>query len=294
MKAAKDLRLVTYGEVLWDCLPDGLFLGGAPLNVAYHAARLGASVAPASRVGRDFLGDQAVDRVRNAGLDTRLLTRHPTLLTGASIATLDESRNAQYEIVRPVAWDEIEVDGDGEQFARDADIFVYGSLAARSASNRKWLLDFLDTQSGLKLCDVNLRSPYDDIELAMELARKATVVKLNEEELYRVLGLKEVDSDIGELAIRGMENLDCEMLCVTLGGDGALLVHEGEVIRVESQEVEVADTIGAGDSFTAAFSVSLAEGRAPRECLERATRLGAYVASRNGAQPDYRVKDVFS
>lgn len=283
--------LVAFGETLWDCLPHGLFLGGAPLNVAYHAARLGAASYMASSVGRDFLGDQAFERASKSGVDTFLLKRHDYLTTGVAIASLDESGNASYDIRRPVAWDDIRLDKADIERCGEMGVLVYGTLAARSESNRKTLGELLASEVGIKICDVNLRKPYDSPQVALELASQADVLKINEDELEVLAG----KSDIGferSLELCG-EKTGVSIICVTLGGKGAVLWESGKLVRCEGKPVEVADTIGAGDSFTAAFAVSMMEGRSLPECLSRAVQLGSFVAGKSGAQPDYAPEQVF-
>lgn len=285
--------LVAFGEALWDCLPSGLFLGGAPFNVAYHAARLGAQGMPVTCVGRDFLGDQVMDRAKRAALDTRLLARHPFLPTGVSIASLSASGDASYEIREPVAWDAIEVDEGSLELVDGAGAFVYGTLAARSEKNRATLDRLLDSKASVKICDVNLRAPYDDRERAVQLASRADVVKLNEEELLILSGDTTGEGSVEEALPICQQALGVSTLCVTLGSEGALLWEDGTITREEGKRIKVADTVGAGDSFTAAFAVFAMRGLALSECLRRAARLGAFVASKSGAQPDYELKDVF-
>ncbi|MBC2605192.1 carbohydrate kinase family protein [Pelagicoccus albus] len=291
MSESKPKRLVAFGEVLWDCLPRGIFLGGAPLNLAYHAARLGAESFVASSVGRDFLGDETVKRVQAAGIDARLLKRHPRLQTGAAVAKLSGSGDASYDILRPVAWDEISLDPEDFQIAEEADAFVFGSLSARSASNRDLLNELLAKTEAVKICDVNLRSPYDDKALALELAKRADVIKVNDEELGTLSGVS------GEL-LPGIEALHeatgCGLICVTRGAEGAAVWRDGEFISRPTEKVEVADTIGAGDSFTAALGLGLLEDLALEDSLNRALKLSAFVATKDGAQPDYNPAELFA
>lgn len=293
MKRGETGPLVAFGEALWDCLPSGLYLGGAPFNVAYHATRLGAVAMPVTSVGRDFLGDQVMERAQRAGLDTRLLAQHPFLSTGVSIASLSASGDARYEIREPVAWDAIEVDEKSLKLMDGAGALVYGTLAARSEKNRATLDRLLDSKASLKICDVNLRAPYDNRERAVELASRADIVKLNEEELFVLSGDTTGEGSVEEALPICQQALGVSTLCVTLGSEGALLWQDGTITREEGKRIKVADTIGAGDSFTAAFAVFAMRGLALSECLHRAAQLGAFVASKSGAQPDYEFKDVF-
>lgn len=284
--------LVAFGETLWDCLPSGLFLGGAPLNVAYHASQLGAKSYMASSVGRDFLGDQAFERADIGGVDTALLKHHEYLTTGVAIASLDEGGNATYDIRRPVAWDDIQLTDSDVALCGKSGALVYGTLAARSESNRETLGKLLASDVGIKICDVNLREPYDCPKRAMELASQADVLKINEDELAVLAGESglELEAALDLCA----ERTGVKLICVTLGGEGAALWESGTLSRCKSKPIEVADTIGAGDSFTAAFAVSMMEGRPLQECLSRAVMLGSFVAGKSGAQPEYDPEKVFA
>lgn len=293
MRGANSETLVAFGEALWDCLPSGLFLGGAPFNVAYHAARLGANAFPATSVGRDFLGDRATDLAKSAGLDISLIHRHPFLTTGVAIAQLDELGNATYDIRRPVAWDEIELVDEQRQIIDKAGVFVYGTLAARSESNRDTLAALLKSGAKLKICDVNLRPPFVDRDRVIELATQADIVKVNEDELFVLAGDDGKDKDLEKALARCQETLKVKKICVTMGGDGAALWNDGELSREKIAKIEVADTIGAGDAFTAALAVYAMRGHDWGDCLKKAVRLGSFVASKHGAQPHYDPEDVF-
>ncbi len=291
MTESNTKTVVAFGEVLWDCLPRGLFLGGAPLNVAYHAARLGAKCYVASSVGKDFLGDEAFRRIEAAGVRTDLLKRHPSFPTGASVASLDKSGDATYEIIEKVAWDEIALGEKDSEVLASADAFVYGSLAARSASNWDLMKGLLERTLALKVCDVNLRAPYDDKERALELLKLADVVKVNDDELKVLVGSEE-----GELLtlIRALHELTgVRFICVTLGKKGAVLWRDGKFLSLPAEEVTVVDTIGAGDSFTAALCMGVLEKRRLEVILQRSLRLSGLVASKSGAQPAYQTKDLF-
>lgn len=290
MNAANTKCVVAFGEVLWDCLPSGLFLGGAPLNVAYHAARLGAESYVASSVGKDLLGDEAFRRLEAAGIGTNLLKRHPRFPTGASVASLDDAGDATYDILEEVAWDEISLGEEDAEILVKADALVYGSLAARSRMNLDLLSGLLERTQALKVCDVNLRAPYDDPELALSLARRADVIKVNDDELEILSGLSGDDLQGQVRALGRLTGVGT--ICVTLGKRGALLWRDGKFLSESAAEVETADTIGAGDSFTAALCMGILHGYDLEECLRRAVRLSAFVASKNGAQPDYEAEEV--
>ncbi len=279
--------VATFGEALWDCASEGLFLGGAPFNVAFHAARLGAKALPITCVGDDLLGDQVIDRARLAGMSVDLIKRHDILETGVAIARLDEQGNASYDIRYPSAWDEISLDSAERETVLKADALVYGSLATRSEPSRYCLERLLQSFGGSKICDVNLRPPYDDLKRALHFARLADVVKLNSEELYRLIAATPERFDLEDAIRECSLLLGVNELLVTLGAEGAIRYANEKMSRVTPRPVQVKDTIGAGDSFTAAFAVYRLKGREANVALKNAADLGAYVASSRGAQPHY-------
>jgi len=284
-----------YGETLWDNLPSGLFLGGAPLNVAYHLARLGREAILISAVGSDELGRLALERARQAGIDVSCAQIHPTLPTGLVDAAVKSSGDASYRIRECVAWDEIEATRLTVEKLRDAKALVFGTLSSRSSQSRAALQSLLRAFEGLKICDVNLRPPYDDPERALGLAAQANVVKLNEEEL-RALCPEGGEDKLLEDAVRALfDALErAGIVVVTRGAEPALLYDGDRVYRAAPRPPgPVADTIGAGDAFTAALVDSLLDKRLPQICLDRATKLGSFVASRPGAQPAYDPEAVF-
>ncbi len=274
-----------FGEILWDCLPHGMFLGGAPFNVACHLAKLGAPAAIITSVGRDFRGKEALRRAREAGVDVSAVTMHSELPTGTVSVTLDEQSNASYEFPSPVAWDEISVSDEVRAGLKGAHALVFGTLALRLQPNRDLLCELLESTSALKCLDVNLRSPYDDIERALKVASKADLVKLNEEELGRMTDLPIAVDEAG-LAMQ------CERLkvftgvgqvCVTRGAEGAFFWRNGEMFSADAPKVDVVDTIGAGDAFMAALIYGLVGGQPITEALRAACERGAMVAGQDGA-----------
>jgi fructokinase len=280
--------------VLWDCLPAGRFLGGATLNVAYHAARLGARAAVLSCVGRDEPGDAALTRLAASGIDVSHVARHARLPTGLVAVEVGAGGQPSYTIAEPAAWDEIPLSTDALAAAEHARVIVYGTLAARSAANRGVLDRLLTVTGPWKVLDVNLRPPFDDLERALGLARRADIVKVNDAELARVSGVA-VDAAAGFPALRPAiaalaARIGPRTICVTCGERGAALWRDGELCSAPAPRVTVADTVGAGDAFTAALVLSLLADGSPagiRAALARACGLGALVASLPGAQPEY-------
>jgi fructokinase len=292
--------VVCFGEVLWDLLPQGRFLGGAPLNVAYHLRRLGRSPQLVSAVGDDARGAEALALIARAGLGTETISRHPTLPTGTVSVRLDAQGQASYEIHRPVAWDAITATPDA-MIAASVDggrpaAVVFGSLALRGVANREVLRAWLRGTGALKICDLNLRPPFDAVAELAEFIHGCALLKVNADEA-RVLSPADLKAASAERhAAYLAAKYACRTVCVTLGADGALLWREGEIYRAASPPVIVRDTIGAGDAFTAALLDGwLCSGERAdwAALLARACALGAFVAGRDGAQPEYTPADVW-
>ncbi|MFL6596133.1 MAG: carbohydrate kinase family protein [Chthoniobacterales bacterium] len=285
-----------FGEILWDCLPSGKHAGGAPFNVTAHLAQIGVTSALISCIGQDPLGDEILQVARDKKVNTDFVTRARIgLQTGTVLVTLDENRNATYELVQPAAWDEIRVPAEALEAVSRARAFIYGSLAGRSPYNLDQLAKLLEVKGPIKFFDVNLRPPFADPKLVVELAKRADVLKLNDLEVGQLAhwiqtGEAAPDTPRDDAAIAR----DCEILaqatntsrvCVTRAENGAALWDNGQLTTAPAPHVEVRDTVGAGDAFMAGLMVGLTKGTEPHKVLEDACRLGAYVASHYGASP---------
>lgn len=295
--------ILCFGEILWDCLPHGLFLGGAPFNVAYHLKQLGHEPLMLSSVGDDWLGTQTLKRIRSRGLSDKLVQVHHELPTGTVDVAIDSAGNASYEFADPAAWDRLPDTEAVLESAQKCQALVFGSLALRHKENRALLYKLLAQRHWLSVFDVNLRPPYDDIPLALELAQHADVLKLNASELLRLTNHAPVpDVDKDETLIREKLTIleaetGCRNICVTRGSYGAFSLREGHLTSASAPTVTVRDTIGAGDAFTAAFVSGLlspVEAHEQDALLKRACVLGAFVASQDGAQPQYDHQKVFA
>jgi fructokinase len=283
--------ILCVGEILWDALPDGLFLGGAPFNVACHLRGLGADVAFVSRVGNDLLGDEALRRLRARGLTDDLMQVDDTLPTGFVRVDLDAPDDPDYEIVEPAAWDAIARPDALQRRAEQAAALVFGSLAQRAASSRTTIQALCRTDA-MGVFDINLRPPYIDRPVIERSLRAADVVKMNREELGRLRGWFDLPAG-PEAAMDALGGrFDCTTVCVTCGGDGARLWTEGRTWHHPGHAATVVDAVGAGDAFLAALLSGLLRGEDGAALLDLANRLGAYVASHAGAIPDYAVDDL--
>jgi fructokinase len=280
-------EILCVGELLWDSLPAGLFLGGAPFNVAGHLHTLGVPVALVSRVGLDRLGAEALQRLARHGIDTDLVQLDPVLPTGFVSVAVDGDGVPAYDIVAPAAWDAIELrDGMLDRAARAAAI-VFGSLAQRAAASRD-TIERLYAVDVPKVFDVNLRPPYDDADVVGRSLPHADIVKLNEYELDQMAGWFDLPAGLHECTTALADRFGCRTICVTRGGAGAAMLHAGRWTEHPGFRVEVKDTVGAGDAFLAALLAGLLAGHDDEVTLRHANLLGAYVATQLGAIPVYR------
>ena len=278
-------EVVCVGELLWDSLPEGLFLGGAPFNVAAHLAALGVPTAIATRVGSDRLGEEAARRAGEAGVDTTLVQRDPTLPTGFVRVEIAAGGHARYEILAPAAWDAFSAREEVVGRCFEARMLVFGTLAQRDARSRQAILRLCDLPL-IRVLDVNLRPPHDDLGIVEQSLRRAEVVKCNEEELRRICGHVGESGDGLETAARRLaQRFGCETVCVTRGPHGAAMLRAGTWTEHPGFAVQLADPVGAGDAFLAALLRALLDDQPPEVMLERANLLGAFVASRRGAIP---------
>lgn len=277
------------GEVLWDVLPGGEFLGGAPLNVAVHLARLGAPVRLVSRLGRDARGAAARARIVALGLDPALVQEDGTRPTGTAEARLDPAGTASYRFPAPAAWDAIEA-GEAELAATHGATVVFGTLAQRAAASAAAIGRLLAV-ARWRVLDANLRPPHDSAEVALRSLARADFVKLNEHEVAAFAGWLGIAPSAAALQVCLRTRFGIQSLCVTEGERGARLWHGESYVAMPAVPTRVADTVGAGDAFLAMLLAALGANRPAEEAMARAARLAAFVASRPGATPDYRAAD---
>ncbi len=280
-----------FGEILWDCLPRGLFLGGAPANAGYHLAQQGLRVLPVSAVGRDFLGDEALRRIGGwGGVDTRFIARPARRPTGTVRAEIDRGGVATYRFAGDVAWDRIPVTAELENLTPAPAAVVYGTLALRETPNRRALASlFAQWPEALRVVDLNFREPFATREAVSFALRFAQFVKLNEDELATLMGRR---ARTPEALRRSTDSFarrhDIDRVCVTAGARGAGLWWRGEWHWEPGREVRVRDTVGAGDAFLGGLlGALLGRGAKPASALASACRMGEFVASRDGATPPY-------
>jgi len=278
--------VVCFGETLWDILPGAKLPGGAPMNVAYHLNKLGKNPAVISRIGCDELGKELIQIVESRNINTQFLQFDKKNATGKVYAELRENNEVHYEIVKPVAWDFIQWQDDFFQLVEQATYFVFGSLVTRNKTSATTLFKCLEAAQK-KVLDINLRPPHFNKKIVEALLIKADILKLNLAELHLITGwFNDYESDEDRISLL-KEKFGLETVIVTKGGDGAILNIGAQCYHHPGYVVQVADTVGSGDAFLAGTISKLIDRAPPEEILDFASKLGAFIASRNGACPHY-------
>lgn len=280
--------IVGMGEALWDVLPEGKKIGGAPANFAYHVSQFGFDSRVVSAVGNDELGDEILEIFREKQLKHQLeRVNYPT---GTVQVTLDNGGVPCYDIKEGVAWDNIPFTDDLKRLALSTRAVCFGSLAQRDEVSRATINRFLDTmpdmEGQLKIFDINLRQNFYTKEILRESFWKCNVLKINDEELIiisRMFGYPGIDLQDKCWILLAKYNL--KMLILTCGTNGSYVFTPGTVSFQETPKVPVADTVGAGDSFTAAFCSSVLKGKSIPEAHRLAVEVSAYVCTQSGAMP---------
>ena len=278
-------KVVGLGEVLWDYLPERTSLGGAPANFAYITTLMGDQGIVASRVGEDSLGIEALRRMEELGLDIDHVQTDRQRPTGTVKVEVDGKGTARYEIAQPVAWDALQWTADWQHLAERADAVCFGSLAQRSDESGATIRHFLSATSPrtVKIFDVNLRQSYYSQEVLTESMRLADIVKLNDEELPKIMSLNKVshkdELSSAEWLIR---THDLNLVCITRGGRGSLLVRGGDSSEHPGFRVHVADTVGSGDAFTAGLVHEYLHGASLGLMNEVANLVGSMGGERSG------------
>lgn len=280
--------IVGMGEALWDVLPEGKKLGGAPANFAYHMSQFGYDSVVVSAVGDDKLGNEILDNLAAKHLQHKIeKVPYPT---GVVQVTLDDAGVPCYEIKENVAWDNIPFTSALEELAQHTQAVCFGSLAQRSVVSRETINRFLDAmprkEGQYKIFDINLRQEFYNKEILDESFNKCNILKINDEELItisRLFGFPGIDLQDKCWILLAKYNL--KMLILTCGINGSYVFTPGEVSFVETPKVEVADTVGAGDSFTAAFIAAVLAGKSVAHAHRLAVDVSAYICTQNGAMP---------
>ncbi|UOE46833.1 carbohydrate kinase [Mucilaginibacter sp. SMC90] len=284
-------QAICYGEILWDVLPDGPQPGGAPLNVAYHLNKLGVNTGIISKVGEDISGYQLVRLIEKWGIGKSLLQHDDEYDTSEVRVVLNEQNDASYEILYPVAWDFINKNDKTADEVKAASFLVYGSLSSRNQTSRDTLSDLLENEV-TKVLDINMREPYVKKDILKELLHKADVAKFNLSELKRCNALFGSHFTLEQDQVNFLqETFSIPEIVVTKGEAGASYYSRSGYYHAACPKVKVADTIGSGDAFLAAFIAGLHNHYTPQEVISNAAAMGAFVASKKGGCPEYQIPD---
>ena len=281
--------IVGMGEALWDVLPDGKKIGGAPANFAYHISQFGLNSCIVSAIGDDKLGDEILSNFDQKKLNYQI-ERVP-YRTGTVQVVLDEAGVPCYDIKEGVAWDNIPFTPALEKLARRTRAVCFGSLAQRSFVSRETINRFLDTmpdgEGQYKIFDINLRQGFYTKDIVCNSMQKCNILKINDEELVALSRMFEWPGiDLEDKCWILLAKFNLRMLILTCGINGSYVFTPGEISFVETPKVDVADTVGAGDSFTAAFVASILKGKSVPDAHRIAVRVSAFVCTQNGAMPE--------
>ena len=282
------MKILSIGEVLWDMLPSGRKVGGAPANFAFHCLQFGADVRLLSRVGNDDLGRELIEFYRSLDLSTEFVETDSTAPTGTVEVELSAAGQPKYTIRENVAWDKIEATDAAIRFAQTADAVCFGSLAARSGAALRTIQVLVSNTkpSALRVLDLNLRDPFVAPNVIRTMLSLANILKLNDDELARIAAMFGVSgSTAKQHADWFINEYGLTMLLLTCGSHGSRIFYEGKEHFCESRKIEVVDTVGAGDAFTAVVVVGLLSDWSMEKIHERASEVASFVCTQSGATP---------
>lgn len=286
MQIKKQPIVVGIGELLWDVFPDGKKAGGAPINFVYHATQLGAKGYAVSAVGNDDLGREILSRLKQSGING--IIEHVDYPTGKVLITL-QNGIPEYEIVQNAAWDHLPCSAKAVQILQQADAVCFGTLALRNSDSREHILQMLSCvpDTAVKLYDINLRQHYYSSELIETLLKRANVFKINIDEMAVIRPLFNLNGTDEEVCRALMRRYNLKYVIFTAGEKFSTVYTPDETSYFETPAVKVADTVGAGDSFSAAFVYSLLTGKSLQQAHQTAIKVSAFVCTREGAWPKY-------
>jgi len=287
MPAMANPRIVAVGEVLWDLLPAGRVMGGAPANFICHARSLGADAALISRVGRDELGSEILERFAARGLPVETVQVDPSAPTGTVQVDVDAAGQPRFTIAEAVAWDRIEADEPARRAASGADAFCFGSLVQRTEPARRAVAELLACvrPDALRVCDINLRPPFHTRAVIESSLAAANMLKLNDQELPVLAGMFALSGDVRRQLAALADRFALKAVALTRGSQGSLLLADGKWSEHAGVRVTVRDAVGAGDAFTAAWVVGLLRGTDLDAVNARANEVAGYVCTQAGATP---------
>lgn len=276
------MKILAFGEILWDIYPDSRHIGGAVMNFSVHAARLGADICFASAVGNDKEGSDALHILEDFGLSNHCIAVHDKYETGKCLITLDECGIPSYKLLTNTAFDHIPLP-EG-----DFDVFCFGTLTQRSEDNIHTITKLLTRPYSEIFVDINIRPPFNSEKAVNLCLENATILKASDEDLKYISS----EQDLQKAAFEIMQkHSNLKLIIVTLGENGAFVFDGNHYIHTSAVKTAVSSTVGAGDSFSAAFLVKYLNGTDISSCLDTAARLSSFVVSRQEAVPDYNGRD---
>lgn len=285
-------RVVSFGEILWDKLPSGKVPGGAPLNFAYRLNSFQNSLSIISKVGDDPLGKGLTEFLNKNGLDTEHIQISKIYKTGEVNVSIDKNGIADYDILNPVAWDDISLNLKNIELTKNSSVFVFGSLICRNMTSRRTLKELLKI-APFKLFDINLRSPYYNMNLIEELMLSSDFIKFNYEEIEEISTIYINKKATLENMIETIsEKTKTKNICVTMGEKGACYYTNNSFYYQDGFKINVLDTVGAGDSFLATLVEGILNKTKPQEILKKACAVAALVASKEGATPTVSMTEI--
>ena len=285
-------RVVSFGEILWDKLPSGKVPGGAPLNFAYRLNSFQNSLSIISKVGDDSSGKMLTDFLNKKGLDTEHIQISKIYKTGEVNVSIDKNGIADYDILNPVAWDDISLNLKNKELTKNSSVFVFGSLICRNIISRRTLKELLKI-APFKLFDINLRSPYYNMNLIEELMLSSDFIKFNYEEIEEISTIYINKKATLENMIETIsEKTKTKNICVTMGEKGACYYTNNSFYYQDGFKINVLDTVGAGDSFLATLVEGILNKTKPQEILKKACAVAALVASKEGATPAVSMTEI--
>ncbi len=285
-------KVVSFGEVLWDKLPSEKVPGGAPLNFGYRLNSFEKSISIISKVGDDALGKKLTEFLNKNGLDTEHLQISKIYKTGEVNVSIDKNGIADYDILNPVAWDDISLNSKNIDLTKNSSIFVFGSLICRNVTSRETLKKLLKI-APFKLFDVNLRFPYYDLNLIKELMMCSDFIKFNHEEITEISLIYNKKKTSLENMIKTIsEKTKTYDICVTMGEKGACYYTNNTFYFQDGFKINVSDTVGAGDSFLATLVEGILNKTKPQQILKKACAVAALVASKRGATTKVSLTEI--
>ena len=285
-------RVVSFGEILWDKLPSGKVPGGAPLNFAYRLNSFENSLSIISKVGDDSLGKGLTEFLNKNGLDTEHIQISKIYKTGEVNVSIDKNGIADYDILNPVAWDDISLNLKNIELTKNSSVFVFGSLICRNMTSRRTLKELLKI-APFKLFDINLRPPYYNMNLIEELMLSSDFIKFNYEEIEEISTIYINKKATLENMIETIsEKTKTKNICVTMGEKGACYYTNNSFYYQDGFKINVLDTVGAGDSFLATLVEGILNKTKPQEILKKACAVAALVASKEGATPPVSMTEI--